>query len=46
VTRKGALKVSKKLRKRVRKHPKVKVVLRITEVGGRTTTLTKRVRLR
>jgi hypothetical protein len=44
--RKGALKISKKLRKRVRKHPKVKLTLRITEVGGRVTTLTKRVKLR
>jgi hypothetical protein len=44
--RNGALKVSAKLRKRVRKHAKVKVTLRITEAGGRVTTLTKRVRLR
>jgi hypothetical protein len=43
---KGALKVSPGVRKRVRKHPKVKIVLKITEVGGRTTKLTKRVKLR
>ena len=36
----------KKLRKRVKKHPKVKVTLRITEVGGRVTTVTRRVKLR
>jgi hypothetical protein len=44
--RKGALKVSTKLRRRVGKHPKVTVVLRITEIGGRVTTLRKRVALR
>jgi hypothetical protein len=44
--RKGALKVSAATRKRVRKHPKVKLTLRITEAGGRVTTLTKRVKLR
>jgi hypothetical protein len=44
--RKGALKVSTKLRQRVGKHPKVRIVLRITEIGGRVTTLRKRVALR
>jgi hypothetical protein len=44
--RKGALKVSPAARGRVRKHPKVTVVLRVTEVGGRVTTLRKRVALR
>jgi hypothetical protein len=44
--RKGALKVSSRLRRRVGKHPKVTIVLRVTEVGGRVTTLRKRVALR
>ena len=44
--RKGALKVSPGVRKRVRKHSKVKLVLRVTEVGGRVTTLKKSVKLR
>jgi hypothetical protein len=44
--RKGALKVSSTLRRRVGKHPKVTIVLRVTEVGGRVTTLRKRVALR
>lgn len=44
--RKGALKVSAALRSRVRKHPKVTIVLRITEVGGGVTTLRKTVKLR
>jgi hypothetical protein len=43
---KRALKVSAGLRKRVKKHPKVTVVLRVTEVGGRVTTLRKRVKVR
>jgi hypothetical protein len=44
--RNGALKVSPALRGRVRKHPKVTIVLRIAEVGGRVTTLRKSVALR
>ena len=43
---KRALKVSSGLRRRVSKHPRVTVVLRMTEVGGRVTTLRKRVRVR
>jgi hypothetical protein len=43
---KGALKVSATVRKRVAKHPRVKIILRVTEVGGRVTTLPLRVKLR
>jgi hypothetical protein len=43
---KGALKVSKGLKRRVGKHPKVIVKLKVTEVGGRVTTLRKSVTVR
>jgi hypothetical protein len=46
VLSKGALRVSKGLRGRVGKHPKVTVKVKITEVGGRVTTLRKSVRVR
>jgi hypothetical protein len=46
IVSKGALRVSAALRRRVSKHPKVTVVVRVTEVGGRVTTLRKRVTLR
>jgi hypothetical protein len=42
----GALKVSPKLRRRVAKHPRVLVKLRVTDVRGRSYRLPKRVRLR
>jgi hypothetical protein len=43
---KGALRVSSGLRGRVAKHPKVTVTVRVTEVGGRVTTLRKSVTVR
>jgi hypothetical protein len=43
---KGALRVSPSLRRRVGKHPKLLVTLRITDVAGKTTTLKKRVAAR
>jgi hypothetical protein len=43
---KGALRVSSGLRGRVAKHPKVTVIVRVTEVGGRLTTLRKAVTVR
>jgi hypothetical protein len=46
VVSKGALRVSKALRGRVGKHPKVTVKLKVTEVGGRVTTLRKSVTVR
>lgn len=46
VLSKGALKVSKGLRGRIRKHPKVTVKVKVTEVGGRVTTLRKSVTVR
>lgn len=46
VLSKGALKVSKGLRGRVGKHPKVTVKVKVTEVGGRVTTLRKSVTVR
>jgi hypothetical protein len=45
VTR-GALRVSPSLRKRVKNHPKLRVVLRVTDVKGKTFTITKRVSAR
>jgi hypothetical protein len=45
VTR-GALRVSPSLRKRVKNHPKLGVVLRVTDVKGKTVTITKRVSVR
>jgi hypothetical protein len=45
-TVKPGLVVSSSLRKRVRKHPKVTIVLRATDVSGKTFTLRRRVPLR
>jgi hypothetical protein len=42
----GGLRVTPALRRRVRKHPRVLVKLRITNAGGSAATLRKRVRLR
>jgi hypothetical protein len=42
----GALKVSKRLRGRVKKHPKVKIVLRVKDASGKTYKITKRVTVR
>jgi hypothetical protein len=42
----GGLRVTRALRRRVRKHPRVLVKLRITNAGGSAATLRKRVRLR
>jgi hypothetical protein len=43
VVSKGALRVSSSLRRRAKKHPKLRVVLRVTDVSGKVYTLTKRV---
>jgi hypothetical protein len=45
-TVKPGLAVSSRLRRRVRKHPKVTIVLRATDVSGKTFTLRKRVTVR
>jgi hypothetical protein len=46
VVSKRALHVSNALRKRVRKHPKVSVTMKFTELGGRVLTRKKRVAVR
>jgi hypothetical protein len=42
----GALRVSPALRKRVKNHPKLTIVLRVTDVSGKAFTLRKRVTAR